>query len=454
MYIIIVGQGKVGSTLAAQLSEEGHELVLIDTDETVLETLQETLDVATLCGNGAAADVLTEAGVARSNLLIACTDSDEVNLLSCMIARKLGAKHTIARVRNPEYDQNLRLLKEDLQLSMSINPELTAAREIFRILKFPTFLKRETFFRERAELVEMRVAEGSSLVGLKMMDFPKATKAKALICCVERKGVVYIPHGSFVLEAGDRLSIVSNASGLLQFCKDLNLSTSSVKSTMIVGASRTSVHLSKLLLRNHVKVTLIEQDIEKCRQLTEELPEATMVHGNGTRQEVLLNEGIRDMDAVIALTGFDEENLIISMFASFVGIRKTVTKINRAEYLDVYNTAGIDTIISPKLLTANAIIRYVRAMGSTSGNSMTALVRTMDEKAEAIEFRVPENGTYINKPFRELKISPNALVAAIARGTEVIIPSGSDMLQSGDSVVIIATRDAAILDLSQVFQQQ
>lgn len=454
MYIIIVGQGKVGSTLAAQLSEEGHELVLIDTDESVLETLQETLDVATLCGNGAAADVLIEAGAARATLLIACTDSDETNLLSCMIARKLGVKHTIARVRNPEYEQNLRLLKEDLQLSMAINPELTAAREIFRILQFPTFLKRQTFFRERAELVEMRVAEGSALAGLKMMDFPKATGAKALICCVERKGMVHIPHGSFILETGDRLSIVSNASGLLQFCKDLNLSTSSVKSVMIVGASRTSVHLSKLLLRNHVNITLIEQDIEKCRALTEELPEATLVHGNGTKQEVLLNEGIRDNDAVLALTGFDEENLIISMFASFVGIRKTVTKINRAEYLDVYNTAGIDTIISPKLLTANAIIRYVRAMGSTSGNSMTALVRIMDEKAEAIEFRVPENGHYINKPFKDLKIIPNALVAAISRGGEIIIPSGSDMLQSGDSVVIIATRDAAVLDLSQVFQQQ
>lgn len=454
MYIIIVGQGKVGSTLAAQLSEEGHELVLVDTEESVLESLQETLDVATLCGNGAAADVLIEAGVSHANLLIACTDSDELNLLSCMMARKLGAKHTIARVRNPEYEQNLRLLKEDLQLSMAINPELTAAREIFRILQFPTFLKRQTFFRERAELVEMRVAEGSALAGLKMMDFPKATGAKALICCVERKGTVHIPHGSFVLETGDRLSIVSDANGLLRFCRDLKLSTSSAKSVMIVGASRISVHLSKLLLRNHVKITLVEQDMEKCRQLTEELPEVTLVHGNGTKQDVLLNEGIRDNDAVLALTGFDEENLIISMFASFVGIRKTVTKINRAEYLDVYNTAGIDTIISPKLLTANAIIRYVRAMGCTSGNSMTALVRIMDEKAEAIEFRVPETGHFIDKPFKELKIIPNAIVAAISRGGEIIIPSGTDMLRSGDSVVIIAARDEAVLDLNRVFPEE
>ena len=453
MYIIIVGQGKIGSTLAAQLSEEGHELVLVDTEESVLSALQETLDVATLCGNGAAAEILMEAGVERAALLIACTDSDEVNLISCMIARKLGAKHTIARVRNPEYEPNLRLLKEDLQLSMAINPELTAAREIFRILKFPTFLKRQTFFREKAELVELRVAEGSRLSGLKLMDFPKQTDAKALICCVERKGAVSIPHGSFVLEPGDRISIVSNASGLVRFCKDMKLSTSSVKRVMIVGGSRIAVHLSKLLLKNRVQITLIDSDAEKCRQLTEELPDATLVCGNGTKQDVLLSEGIKSSDAVLALTGFDEENLIISMFASYVGAPKTVTKINRAEYLDVYNTAGIDTIISPKLLTANAIIRYVRAMGNTSGISMTALSRIMDEKAEAIEFRVPENAPYIGKAFRNLKILPKALIAAISRGAEIIIPSGQDMLLAGDSVVIIAARDAGVLDLTQVFLQ-
>lgn len=453
MYIIIVGLGKTGSTLASQLSEEGqHEIVLVDTREEVLHPMQETLDVATLCGNGACADVLEEAGAEKAGLMIACTDSDEVNLISCMVAKKIGAKHTIARVRAPEYEQNLRLLRDDLHLSMAINPELTAAREIFRILRFPAFLKRQTFFREKAELVEMRITPESPLSGLVMRDLPNLTKSKVLICSVERKGMVSIPHGAFMLEPGDRISLVATASSLMQFCHDLSLSTTSAKRIFIIGGGLIGMHLSKMLLRNHVQVTLIEQDAERCQDLSVELPGATIVNGNGTMQDVLITEGMRDADAVVALTGYDEENLIVSLFASYMGIKKTVTKLNRTEYLDVYNTVGVDTVISPKLLTANAIVRYVRAMSSTSGIHMAALSRIMDEKAEAIEFKVPENLPFINIPFKSLKILPNVLVAAISRGRDVIIPSGNDSLQPGDSVVVITSRDASIQELAQIFQ--
>ena len=340
MFIIVVGQGKVGTTLSSQLCAEGHDIVTIDNDDRVLKKLQETLDVATLCGNGAAGSVLEEAGAARADLLIACTDSDEVNLLSCMVARKLGTRNTIARVRNPEYDSDLRLLKDEFHISLSINPELTCAREIFRILRFPAFLKRETFLRDKAELVELKVAPGSKLDGLKLMDLRRITDEKALICAVERQGEVTIPDGTFVLQGNDRISITAEASGLVRFMSDLKLSTPSIRKVMIVGGSRIAIHVARMLLKNKIRVTIIDNDEQKCKLLTDMLPEATILCGNGSLQEVLLEEGVKDTDAVLALTGFDEENLTISMFANYLKVPKTVTKIDRTEHLEVYTNAG------------------------------------------------------------------------------------------------------------------
>lgn len=451
MFIIIVGQGKVGATLAAQLSAEGHELVLVDNNPAVLQQLQEALDVATLLGNGAAADVLLEAGADHADLLIACTSGDEVNLLSCMVAKKLGTKNTIARVRNPEYDFDLRLLKDELHVSLVINPELTAAREIYRILQFPTFLKRDTFVRGKADLLELRISEGSPLDGLTLMDLPKLTQEKALVCAVEREGALTIPRGTFTLKKNDKIIIAAVASGLVRFMRDMELPTAKVRRVMIIGGSRTAVHAAKLLMKSRIQVTIIENDEKKARELTLEIPDATIVYGNGTLQELLISEGIGDVDAVLALTGIDEENIIISMFANYMGVPKTVTKITRTEFLDVYTKAGIDSIVSPKLLTANEIVRYVRAMSSSAGDSMVALSRIMDSKAEALEFMVPDNAPYTNIPFKDLKMAPNTLVAAIARGRNVIIPSGGDMLMGEDRVVVVSCREEPVEDLGQLF---
>lgn len=451
MFIIIVGQGKVGATLASQLSAEGHELVLVDKNSAVLQQLQETLDVATLQGNGAAADVLVEAGADHADLLIACTSGDEVNLLSCMVAKKLGTKNTIARVRNPEYDFDLRLLKDELHVSLVINPELTAAREIYRILQFPTFLKRDTFVRGKADLLELRISEGSPLDGLTLMDLPKLTQEKALVCAVEREGTLTIPRGTFTLQKNDKIIIAAVASGLVRFTRDLGLPSAKVRRVMIIGGSRTAVHAARLLMRSRIQVTIIENDPQKARELTLEIPDATIVCGNGTLQELLISEGIGDVDAVLALTGIDEENIIISMFANYMGVPKTVTKITRTEFLDVYAKAGIDSVVSPKLLTANEIIRYVRAMSSSAGDSMVALSRIMDSKAEALEFMVPENAPYTGIPFKDLTMTPNTIVAAIARGRTVIIPSGGDMLLKDDRVVIISCREEPIEELGQLF---
>ena len=417
MFIIVVGQGKVGTTLASQLCAEGHDIVIIDSNPEVLKKLQETLDVTTLCGNGAAGSVLEEAGAARADLLIACTDGDEINLLSCMVARKLGTKNTIARVRNPEYDSDLRLLKD------------------------------------KAELVVLKVAPGSQLDGLKLMDLRRLTDEKALICAVERQGQVSIPDGTFVLQGNDRISITAEAAGLVRFMNDLKLSTPSIRKVMIVGGSRIAIHVARMLLRNKVRVTIIDNDVQKCRKLTEMLPEATIICGNGSLQEVLLEEGVKDTDAVLALTGFDEENLTISMFANYLKVPKTVTKIDRTEHLEVYTNAGIDTIVSPKLLTANEIVRYVRAMGSRSGQSMMALSRFMDGKVEAMEFVVPAGANYCDIPFKVLQARKrkNTLVAAIARNRQLIIPSGNDCLLPEDRVVIVAPRDVTISELKDVF---
>lgn len=451
MFIIIVGQGKVGATLASQLSAEGHELVLVDNNPAVLQQLQEALDVATLQGNGAAADVLLEAGAEHADLLIACTNGDEVNLLSCMVAKKLGTKNTIARVRNPEYDFDLRLLKDELHVSLVINPELTAAREIYRILQFPTFLKRDTFVRGKADLLELRISEGSPLDGLTLMDLPKLTQEKALVCAVEREGALTIPRGTFTLQKNDKIIIAAVASGLVRFMRDMELPTTKVRRVMIIGGSRTAVHAAKLLMKSRIQVTIIENDEKKARELTLEIPDATIVYGNGTLQELLISEGIGDVDAVLALTGIDEENIIISMFANYMGVPKTVTKITRTEFLDVYTKAGIDSIVSPKLLTANEIVRYVRAMSSSAGDSMVALSRIMDSKAEALEFMVPDKAPYTNIPFKDLKMAPNTLVAAIARGRNVIIPSGGDVLMGEDRVVVVSCREEPIEDLGQLF---
>ena len=313
-------------------------------------------------------------------------------------------------------------------------------------------MKRDTFVRGKADLVELRIGKDSPLNGLRLADLPKITKEKALICAVEREGRLTIPHGSFVLHQEDKIIIAAVASGLVRFIKDLGLPPTRIRRVMIIGGSRTAIHVAKMLMKSRVQVTIMENNAQRARELTLEVPEATVLFGNGTFQDVLVSEGIRDVDAVLALTGIDEENVIISMFANYMGVPKTVTKIARTEFMDVFTQAGLDSIVSPKLLTANEIIRYVRAMSSSAGQSMIALSRIMDSKAEAMEFIVPGDAPYVGIPFKNLTIQPNTIVAAIARGREVIIPSGGDMLLGEDRVVVITGRDKSVGGLEEIFR--
>lgn len=451
MKIVIVGDGKVGYTLTKRLSQEGHDIVVIDNNRSVLLQSQEALDVAVVDGNGASVEVQREAGVGSSDLLIAATSGDETNLLCCMVARKLGCRHTIARVRNPEYDQQTRFLKDELGLSMVINPEKAAALEIFRLLQYPSFLKRDSFAKGSVELVELKIKENNVLANTRLDQFRTLSNVNALVCAVERGGMVSIPKGSFSLQVGDKLTIATDAGDLVRLIKNLGVYTPKAQHVMIIGGSRTAKYLAQRLISSKVKLTIIEKNEKRCQELSETLPEATIVHGNGTEQGLLIEEGIRKMDAVVTLTGMDEENLIVSMFADFIGVPKSVTKINRTEYNNVYENKGIDSIVSPKLLTTNEIIRYVRAMDDTTGGSVVTLYRIVDGKAEALEFSIKNDAPYNNIPLHKLRLKPNILIASIIRARKVIIPSGNDEIHKGDTVIIVTTTDHAIAELRDIF---
>ncbi len=448
MRIVIIGDGKVGYTLTKQLSEEGHDVTVIDSNAKVLEQSQEELDVMVLQGNGASISAQTEAGVANADFLIAATSQDEVNLLCCVLAKKLGCRHTIARVRNPEYEQQARFLKEELGLSMTINPERTTAHEIYRLLELTAFSKRESFAKRRVELVELKVQPHCPLVGRRLYQLSGVTKVRMLICVAERDGETFIPSGDFMIQAGDRLTITAAMQDLGVLAKDLGIENQKVKNVMIVGGSRIAVYLAKLL-GSRVKVTIIEQRPERCDQLDDLLPHALVINGDGSLPEFLISQGITEADALVTLTGIDEENLVISMCANSLGVQKCITKINRVMYNPIFQDKGIDTMISPKLLTANEIVGYVRAADHAPGEGVMALHRLGDGQTEAIEFHVDKAFPYLEVALSELPLRKNTLIACIIRGgREVIIPSGNDVIRANDTIIAVADKMLAISELT------
>ncbi|MBO5789003.1 MAG: Trk system potassium transporter TrkA [Clostridia bacterium] len=452
MKIIIVGQGKVGLLLAERLSAEGHDVTVVDSDPTVIAETQETVDILTVEGNGAALDTLMDAGAGQSDLLIATTDADETNLLCCLTAKKLGCKRTIARVRNPQYVKQAIFLKEELGLSFAVNPELAAAKEIFRLIQFPTFLKRETFVRGKVELVELQITKDSKLKGKHIYETASLLGPRVLICAVERNDKVTIPNGRFVLQTGDRITVTAAATELVSLIRKLGLEKTKIKSAMIVGCSRVAEYLAEDLIKSGVSVKLLDKKREVCERFSLRFPEALVLHADAARHGVLEAEGIEHTDAVITLTGMDEENLIISMFASHKGVSKTVTKIDRQEYARLFSDQGIGSVVCPKDLTANEIVRYVRAVKeSGEGAAVKALHRIVDGKAEALEFEVRVAAEYTNIPLRRLSLKPNNLLACISRNNQIIIPKGDDMLMVGDNVIVVTTTDQAVGELRDIF---
>lgn len=439
MQIIIVGCGNVGSTLTEQLSKEGHNITVIDRDGERVEEVANQYDVLGLVGNGASFNVQNEAGVEQAHLLIAVTTSDEVNLLCCLIAKKAGNCSTIARVRNPIYNKEISYIKEELGLSMVINPELAAAMEISRLLKFPSAIKVDTFAKGRVELLKCKVEAGSPLCGQSLIDVSASLRGNILICVVERGEEVFIPDGKFKLREKDMISLVASPRHANEFFKKIGMTTDRIRNVMIVGGGETSYYLTRMLLSTGMGVKIIERDKERCHELSELLPRALIIHGNGTEHNLLQEEGLRQMQAFVSWTGIDEENVMLSLFAKHVSKAKTVTKIQRIAYDEIISGMDLGSVLYPKYITADYIIQYVRAMQNSIGSNVETLYRLIENRVEALEFIVGGQSPLIGIPFKDLRLKENLLVCCINRKGKIIIPGGHDSMEMGDTVVVVTT---------------
>ncbi|MGN0606362.1 MAG: Trk system potassium transporter TrkA [Oscillospiraceae bacterium] len=439
MKVVIIGCGKVGSNLSRGLSNEGHDVTVIDCKETALGKIKDTQDIMCIEGNGADVEIQQEAQVDKAGLFIATTPHDELNILCCLLAKKLGAKKTISRVRNPVYFNQMDLIKDELGLSMVINPERIVSDEIMRILLFPAAVKIEVFSKGRIQLVEHIISENSSICNIKLSDIYKPNKIKFLICAVERNSEVFIPDGNFELHAGDKINIAASPRNIQNFFKSTSLMKNKVKTVMIVGGGKICHYLVKQIIDMKIRVKIIENNYEKCRELAATFPKATVICADGTEQEVLIEEGISEVDAFVAMTGIDEENILISLFAKNNSNAKIITKINRESYCNMAAEMGVDCIISPKSLAENTVASYVRSLNNTGGSSnIEALYHIVGNKAEAIEFKIKSDiEKLINVPLKNLKLKKNILICGIIRGRQVIIPHGDDCIIKGDSVIVI-----------------
>lgn len=454
MRILVIGDGKVGHTLAEHLTQEGHDVVMIDRNDAVLHKSEDTLDVLCIRGNGANAKTLLEAGVSTADIVIAATASDETNMLCCLIARRLGAKYTIARIRDPEYNESLTLLQRELGIDMTINPERATAMEISRILRFPYASNIEPFAKGHVEMVEFRAQAGDKLLDCPIKDLTGRLPGlpRVLYAAIERNGKVIIPNGESAIHAGDRVYVAGEQVVITNFFRYLGKDTLRVKHVMLLGGGRISYYLAKMIVPMGIRVTLIEINPAKAAALSEQLPHVNVVLGDGTDQELLEQEGIEDVDAFVALSDRSEENLMTGLFASRLGVPKVVVKNNRVAYADIISSMGLDSIVSPKDITCTNILRYVRGRVNGGGTAVEKLYRLVDGKAEALEFVARSGDAYIGIPLKNLIIRKHTLVAVIVRGSKVIVPFGNDHIEDGDRVVIMAC-ESGIRDLNEVIHR-
>ena len=453
MKIVIAGLGKVGKTLTKQLTADRHDVVVIDTNPEVVEGIVNVHDVMGVCGNGANYDIQEEAVGEGADLLIATTSSDEINILACLVAKKLGVGHTIARIRNPEYEKQLRFMREELGLSMVINPEKAVAREISRILRFPNALKLESFSKRRIELVEYRIGENNPLDGIRLASLYGSVKAKVLICAVARGQDIFIPSGDFALRQGDKIYLTSSPHELERFFRNLGLFRARASSVMIVGASKIAYYLALELSETGMHLKIIDSSEERCQQMSERLPRTLVIAGDGTDSDLLNEEGISQMDAFVALTGLDETNIILSMYATRQSVGKVVANINRKSFADFVSSENmVDTVFSAGAVTSEMILQYIRAMQNSLGSKIKTLHRIVDERVEALEFGVTENISFVGVPFRELKLRDNLLIAGIVRRSgQIVIPGGNNSLRVGDDVIVVTT-DTMLQDLNDIIK--
>ena len=451
MNIIIAGAGKVGKVLLRQLTAEGHALTVIDTDHHVLESTVVRYDAIGVQGNCASKAVLLQAGVEDADLLITTTNADEVNLLSCLTAHGINPNiHTIARIRDPEYTEQIMTMRDTFPLSMTVNPEKLAAMEIERLLKFPGFLRREYFAKGRSQIVELRIDGKSKLKDVALMDMGSIVKCRVLVCAVLREGQAVAPSGNFVLQEGDRIFVTAPTSDLALLLKHLNIVTRRVRRVLLCGGGRVSFYLASLLEDDGISVSILEKNPQRCMELAEDLPHVSVIRGDCSNQSVLEDQGIDDCDAVAALTGLDETNMILSLYAASRGVAQTVTKLSREESISLANTMELGSIISPKELCSNNIVRYVRAMENQTGAAVSVHA-IADGQAEAVEFVVDDTTPNCDVPLKNIRLKPGVLMASIVHGMQSEVPNGESRFVPGDRVVVVTSHRGSLQQLSDIF---
>ena len=451
MNIIIAGDGKVGSTLARQLSAEGYDVTLIDSDARVLEASVERYDVMAVQGNCASMAVLLQAGVKEADLLIAATSADEVNLLCCTTAYGINPKiHTIARIRNPEYTEQIYEMRHIFGLSMAVNPEKQAATEIHRLLKYPGFLRRDTFAKGRSEIVELRIDESSKLKDVSLMQLNSVAGCKVLVCAVIRSGAAVAPGGNFVLRQGDRIFVTAPTENLTILLKNLGIITRRVRRVILCGGGRVSYYLASLLEQDGISVQLIERSYDRCLELAEQLPDTCVVHGDSADLSVLESEGIDSADALVTLTGEDELNMIVSLYGISRGVPQVITKLGHAGNRSIIDSLNLGSVVCPKDLCCNTIVRYVRAMQNQAGAALS-LHAIADGQAEAVEFMVDESTKHCGEPLKALKLKQNVLIASITHGAQTEIPNGESCFRQGDSMVVVTSGRGVLRQLNDIF---
>lgn len=440
MKIVIVGIGKFGDSLVSFISDEGHDVTVIDKNSKLINGIADRYDVVGIIGNGVNCDILTSAGADKCDLLIAATDSDEVNLMCCVMGKRLGARHAIARVRNPEYTQQTSFMCGELKISMIINPDLEASYEMERMLQFPVAMKVDSFARGKVALCHMKVTEGHPMTGVRLADMNKKFKSSVLVCTVERDDEVIIPNGDFVVQQGDIVYLSASYDQLSAFFKECGVVKRRIRSVMIIGGGKISYYLAQRLLKLGFEVKIVELNAERCEKLSDLLPKATIINADGTDSAVLADEGINEVDACITLTDIDEENILVSMFAQSVGVRKIVTKVTRQSFVKLLENLDVQqSIVSPQSVAANRVLKYLRGIRNSNGSCVETLYKIVDNRAEAIEFVTRDNIGFYGVPFKDLKLKKNLLISCIIRGNSIIYPDGESYIKQGDRVIVVTT---------------
>ncbi len=451
MNIIVVGCGRVGRTIARQLEKEGHSITVIDKDIQALQAIAGTQNVMAIEGNGATFKILKDAGVSNCDIMIAVTASDELNLYACLVAKNAGAPHTIARVRNPDYTRDVTKIKDELKLSLAINPEQTCARELSRLIKFPGAVEIDSFAKGVVDLIKVKINKDSVLAERRVVDCANLFKSGLRICTVERNKECFIPNGDFLIKAGDIISIISESNAAAKLFKNLGVINSKSRHAIILGGSKIAYYLAESLSTTGIKVKIIESNLARCEELAELLPNVVIIHGNGMNQELLIAEGIEHADAIVALMDTDEENIIVSLFAKDVNPdAKIITEIDNLSF-SIIDSLPLDSVIHPKHLTGQYIIQYVRAMQNSVGSNIETLYSICNDQAEALEFKAREESMVIGVPLAMLSLKSELQVVCITRNGRIIIPTGKDCIELGDSVIIV-TKHTGLFDLKDILK--